>query len=143
MARRVTFVNFTPPTVVGCTYTKGWYQNKNGSPTVVAVDGRTKEEAQTIFKSTPSPNPDKNLGVTWGTDNLLHNLYQQLLAALLNGGASGPAAVQQAILDAQAGTNGTGLNITTTLDHDEMAALVETLSAFNEGEFAGWPHCDD
>lgn len=145
MARIVTFTNhFTPPQEnTGCTYTKGWYQNKNGSPTVTAVDGRTKLEAQTIFKSTPSPNPAKNLGVTWGTDNLLHNLYQQLLAAILNGGAGGPSAVQQAITDALAGTGGTGLNITTTLTHDQMAALVVTLSNFNEGLFTGWPHCAD
>ena len=33
MARKVTFTNnFTTPPMTGCTYTKGWYQNKNGSP---------------------------------------------------------------------------------------------------------------
>ena len=131
---------FTAPPVTGCTYTKGWYGNKNGAPTVVAVDGRSQTEAQTILGSTPG----KPNGVTWGSDNLLHNLYQQLLTAILNlNGASGPAAVNTAIADALAGTGGTGLNITTTLTHDEMAALVETLSAFNEGTFAGWPHCPD
>jgi hypothetical protein len=138
----ITFYNVLEPTT-GCTYTKGWYQNPNGAPTVTAVDGRTKTEAQTILASTPSPNPAKNLGVTWGSDNLLHNLYQQLLTALLNGGASGPADVQTAITDAQNGTGGTGLNITTTLTHDEMAALVATLTAFNEGTYPGWPHCAD
>jgi len=141
MARIVTFLNdFTPPT--GCTYTKGWYQNKNGAPTVIAVDGRTKSEAQTIFASTPG----KPNGVTWGSDNLLHNLYQQLLAALQNLGGdanedNGPAAVDAAIDAAQDGTGGTGLNITTTLTHDQMAALVTVLTAFNEGTYAGWPHC--
>ncbi len=139
--RIVTFTNDYTPPVIGCTYTKGWYQNKNGAPTVVAVDGRSKLEAQTILASVPSPKLDKNLGVTWGSDNLLHNLYQQLLAALLNGGAAGPLAVQNAITDAQNGTGGTGLDITTTLTHDEMAALTATLSAFNEGTYAGWPHC--
>jgi hypothetical protein len=149
MARRVTFTNhFTPPPVTGCTYTKGWYQNKNGAPTVTAVDNRTKSEAQTILASTPSPLPKQNLGVTWGTDNLLHNLYQQLLAALLNLGGNGhehdgPQAVDNAIDAALAGTGGTGLNITTTLTHDEMSALVDVLSAFNEGTFQGWPHCSD
>lgn len=137
MEKVVTFNNTL--TATGCTYTKGWYQNKNGAPTVVAVDGRTKTEAQTIFASTPG----KPNGVTWGSDNLLHNLYQQLLAALLNGGAGGPTAVQQAITDAQNGTGGTGLNITTTLTHEQMSALVEILSNFNEGEYAGWPHCGD
>ena len=145
MARRVTFTNdFTAPPVTGCTYTKGWYQNKNGAPTVIAVDGRTKAEAQTIFASTPG----KPNGVTWGSDNLLHNLYQQLLAALNNLGGdanedNGPPAVDAAIDAAQDGTGGTGLNITTTLTHDEMSALVDVLTAFNEGTFVGWPHCDD
>ena len=145
MSRRVTFTN-TATVTTGCTYTKGWYQNKNGAPTVVAVDGRTKAQAQTILASTPSPNPDKNLGVTWGDDNLLHNLYQQLLAALLNLGlnaTAGPDAVDAAISAALAGTGGTGLNITTTLTHEQMSDLVDVLSDFNEGKFAGWPHCSD
>lgn len=146
MSRTVTFTNeFTAPPVTGCTYTKGWYQNKNGSPTVLdGVDGRTKLEAQTIFKSTPG----KPNGVTWGSDNLLHNLYQQLLAAINNVGGEAnigdaPTEVADAIGDALAGTGGTGLDITTTLTHDEMSALVDILSAFNEGEYPGWPHCDD
>jgi hypothetical protein len=145
MARKTTFTNtFTAPPSTGCVYTKGWYRNKNGSPTVIAVDGRTKSEAQTIFSATPG----KPNGVTWGSDNLLLNLYQQLLAALENlGGDSheddGPAALDDAIDAAQDGTGGSGLNITTTLTHDEMAALVATLSAFNEGTFEGFPHCPD
>jgi hypothetical protein len=145
MARRTTFTNtFTEPPATGCVYTKGWYKNKNGAPTVIAVDGRTKAEAQAIFLA----NPGKPNGVSWGSDNLLLNLYQQLLAALNNLGGDaneddGPAAVDAAIDDAQDGTGGSGLNITTTLTHDEMAALVATLSAFNEGTFAGFPHCPD
>lgn len=139
----IIFNNTFTPTNTGCTYTKGWYQNKNGAPTVTAVDGRTQLEAQTILASQPSPNAKQNLGVTWGSDNLLHNLYQQLLTAILNGGESGPAEVQQAITDAQNGTGGTGLDITTTLTHDEMAALVTILTNFNEGLYAGWPHCGD
>jgi hypothetical protein len=146
MSRTVTFTNdFTAPPPEGCTYTKGWYQNKNGSPTVLdGVDGRTKAEAQAIFKATPG----KPNGVTWGSDNLLLNLYQQFLAALNNLGGDanahdGPAAVDAAIDATRAGTNGTGLNITTTLTHTEMSSLVSTLSSFNEGQFAGWPHCDD
>jgi len=146
MSRRVRFTNtFTaPPPTTGCTYTKGWYQNKNGAPTVIAVDGRTKAEAQTIFASTPG----KPNGVTFGGNNLLHNLYQQLLAALNNLGGdanedNGPPAVDAAIDAAQDGTGGSGLNITTTLTQTEMSALVLTLSQFNEGTFVGWPHCDD
>ena len=120
----------------GCTYTKGWYRN-NGSSTVTAVDGRTKEQAQAIFAATPG----KPGSVTWEGDNNTLNLYQQLLAALLNGGASGPAAVQQAILDAQAATGGTGLDITLAAGTN-VSGLIATLSAFNEGTLPGWPHCD-
>ena len=144
MARRVTFTNhFTPPPVTGCTYTKGWYRN-NGSSTVIAVDGRSIAEAQAIFNATPG----KPGTVTFGGDNTLLNLYQQLLAALNNLGGdanedNGPAAVDAAIDAAQNGTGGSGTNITTTLTQTEMSDLINTLSAFNEGTLQGWPHCDD
>ena len=144
MARRVTFENtFTPP-ATGCTYTKGWYRN-NGSSTVLdGVDGRTKADAQAIFNATPG----KPGTVTFGGNNTLLNLYQQFLAALNNLGGDaneddGPAAVDAAIDAVQAGTGGTGLNITTTLTQTEMSALIGTLSSFNEGDFTGWPHCAD
>jgi len=134
----VTFINdYTapPPPPGGCTYTKGWYRN-NGSSTVVDVDGRSAAEAQAIFKATPG----KPNGVTWGADNNNLNLYQQLLAAMLNGGATGPAAVQTAIGAAQAATGGSGLNITVAAGTD-VSGLISTLSQFNEGLLAGWPHC--
>jgi len=141
----VTYTNtFTPPPPPsGCTFTKGWYRN-NGSETVIAVDGRTKAQAQAIFNATPG----KPGSVTFGGDATLLNLYQQLLAALNNLGGdanedNGPAAVDAAIDAAQNGTGGTGTNITTTLTQEEMSALIDTLSAFNEGTFAGWPHCAD
>lgn len=141
LEKRVTFTNTAPTT--GCTYTKGWYRN-NGSSTVIAVDGRTIAEAQAIFAATPG----KPGGVTFGGDNTLLNLYQQLLAALNNLGGDaneddGPPAVDAAIDAAQDGTDGSGLNITTTLTQTEMSNLIAVLSAFNEGEYAGWPHCDD
>ena len=134
-------VTCTPPPSV-CTYTKGWYRN-NGSDTVIAVDGRTKAQAQAIFGATPG----KPGGVTWQGGNNTLNLYQQLLAALNNLGGdanedAGPAAVDAAIDEAQAGTGGTGLNITTTLTQAQVSSLIDTLSAFNEGKFAGFPHCD-
>ena len=140
LEKRVTFTNTFPS--AGCTYTKGWYRN-NGSSTVIAVDGRTIAEAQAIFAATPG----KPGGVTFGGDNTLLNLYQQLLAALNNLGGDaneddGPAAVDAAIDAAQDGTGGAGLNITTTLTQTEMSDLIDVLSAFNEGEYAGWPHCD-
>jgi hypothetical protein len=140
MARRVTFTNTTTiaPT---CTFTKGWYRN-NGSSTVIAADGRTIAQVQAIFDATPG----KPGSVTFGDNNSLLNLYQQLLAAInnLDGNlTAGPAAVDAAVAAALAGTGGTGLNITTTLTQTQISDLIDTLSAFNEGEFAGWPHCDD
>jgi hypothetical protein len=149
MARRVTFTNtFTPPpTTTGCTYTKGWYQNKNGAPTVIAVDGRSIVEAQTIFAATPGKPNGVTLSGTSNT-NLLLNVYQQLLAALNNLGGDanamdGPPDVDAAIALAQSGTGGAGLNITTTLTVGQLGSLATTLANFNEGEFEGWPHCED
>ena len=144
MARTVTFTNtFTAPPVDVCTFTKGWYRN-NGSSTVIAVDSRTIAEAQAIFNATPG----KPGTVDFGGDATLLNLYQQLLAALNNLGGDanaddGPDAVDDAIADALAGTGGAGTTITTTLSQTEMSALIATLSAFNEGTFAGFPHCDE
>jgi hypothetical protein len=128
-----------PPPPSGCTYTKGWYRN-NGSNTVTAVDGRTKAEAQAIFNATPGQPGN----VTWGTNNKpndLLNLYQQLLAAILNGGLNGPQSVKTAIANAQAATGGTGLNITVVPGTD-IGALIAPLSDFNEGNVANFPHCD-
>jgi hypothetical protein len=129
-----------PVTQTGCTYTKGWYRN-NGSSTVIAVDGRSIAEAQAIFKATPG----KPNGVSWGADNNNLNLYQQLLAALNNLGGNataGPDAVDKAIEDALAAESGSGLNIVVAAGTD-VSGLIGVLSAFNEGTYAGWPHCDD
>ena len=138
---RVTVTCTPPPTT--CTYTKGWYRN-NGADTVIAVDGRTKAEAQAIFTATPG----EPGSVTWQGGNDTLNLYQQLLAALNNLGGdanalNGPAEVDAAIAAAQAGTGGSGLAITTTLTQEQTSALIDVLSAFNEGTFAGFPHCTD
>ena len=132
------YVNTKPTT--GCTYTKGWYRN-NGSNTIIAVDGRTVGDQQAIFGATPG----KPNGVTWGADNNNLNLYQQLLAALNNLGGDatgGPDAVDKAISDALAATGGSGKAITVAGGTD-VSGLINVLSAFNEGTFAGWPHCDD
>jgi hypothetical protein len=136
----ILFYNVATP-VDHCGYTKGWYRNKNGSPTVIAVDGRSIAEAQAIFAATPG----KPGGVTWGANNNNLNLYQQLLAALQNldgDPLGGPAAVDQAIAAALAGTSGTGLNIIVAPGTD-VSGLINTLSSFNEGKFAGFPHCTD
>jgi hypothetical protein len=134
----VTYTNtFTPPPPPRCTYTKGWYRN-NGAETITGVDGLTEEVEAAFFAATP-----KSTGsVSFVGSNDLLNLYQQLLAALENGGTSGPAAVQTAITDAQAGTTVTGTVLTTTLTQDQISALIVTLSAYNEGTFPGFPHCE-
>jgi hypothetical protein len=142
----VVFTNTAPPPPSGCTYTKGWYRNKNGSATIdQTVDGRTIAQQRLIFDATPA---GKVNGVTWGDDNNNLNLYQQLLAALNNlnntGVApfGGPAAVNTAIAAALAATGGTGLQITVAAGTD-VSGLISVLSAFNEGQFAGFPHCGD
>lgn len=152
MLRDVTYENnFTAPPPDICTYTKGWYQNNNGKPTVIAVDGRTIAQAQAIFEASPG----QPGSVTWGvgalTDNKpnnLLNLYQQFLAALQNLGGDanedlGPTAVDNAIDAVQAGTGGTGTHISTTLTKEQISAYIDVLSAFNQGEYAGFPHCSD
>ena len=131
----ITYNNvFTPPTT-GCTFTKGWYRN-NGANTITGVDGLTTTVEAAFFAATPN-----NLGpvIYTGSNNLL-NLYQQLLAALENGGAGGPQAVQDAIAAAQAGTTVSGYTLSTTLTATEISDLINTLSAFNEGTFEGCPH---
>ena len=138
----VTYVNHVEEEVPGCTYTKGWYRNKNGSQTIIdGIDGLDIATQQTIFGATPG----KPNGVTWGADNNNLNLYQQLLAALNNLGGNatgGPDAVDDAIEDALAATSVSGLAITVAAGTD-VSGLISVLSSFNEGEFAGWPHCDD
>jgi hypothetical protein len=144
MARRVTFTNTATAVTTGCTYTKGWYQNRNGAPTVIAVDGRSVAEAQAILAAKPG----KLGGVTLsGANNLnlLLNVYQQLLTALnnLDGDATaGPADVDAAIALVLGGTGGTGLHIATTLTQQQLGSLATVLADFNEGKFAGWPHCE-
>lgn len=142
----LTFTNTLPPPPPSCTYTKGWYQNKNGAPTIVlTIDGRTPDQQRAIFEASPGQPGN----VTWGTNNKpnnLLNLYQQLLAAInnLDGNlTAGPTAVDNAISAALAGTGGSNLHISTTLTNEQISALIDTLSSFNEGEFAGFPHCDD
>jgi len=129
-----------PPPPSGCTYTKGWYRN-HGKDTITGVDGLALNVEAAIFAAKPGqPGP-----VTWsgnGGNNVL-NLYQQLLAALENGGASGPAGVQSAIATAQGLTSVSGFAITYTGTQAQLSALIDTLTNFNEGKLAGFPHCPD
>jgi len=131
-----------PPPPPTCVFTKGWYRNNGENTITLTIDGRTPNQQRAIFDAKPG----QPGGVTFGGDNTLLNLYQQLLAALNNLGGNalgGPPAVDVAIAAALAGTGGTNLNITTTLNQTDMSALIDVLSNFNEGQFAGFPHCDD
>jgi hypothetical protein len=131
----ITYNNvFTPPPT-GCTYTKGWYQSKNA--TITGVDGLSVSVEAAFFAATPN----KTGSVSFVGPNNLLNLYQQLLAALENGGANGPQGVKDAIAAAQAGTTVTGTVLTTTLSNGDISSLIDTLSNFNEGKLTGWPHC--
>ena len=139
----VVVTNVAPST--GCTYTKGWYQNKNGEPTIIdGVDGRSKADQIKIFNASPGQPGD----VTWGTNNKpnnLLNLYQQLLAALNNVGnnvASAPSSVQTAINNALAATTAGPGTYIGLVGNPDIGALITPLSNFNEGLVAGWPHCD-
>jgi len=87
--------------------------------------------------------------VTWTGGNNTLNLYQQLLAAINNLGGNelgGPPAVDAAIAAAKAGTNvtanGGGVQIALVAGTD-VSGLINTLSSFNEGSLAGFPHCAD
>jgi hypothetical protein len=137
----ITFNNDLDEPEGGCTFTKGWYRN-HGSDTVEGLDGLTKAQVQAIFNATPGQPGN----VTFTSNNLL-NLYQQLAAAILNGGqSSGNTAVQNAITAALAGTTvtvGANIAITTSLNQGQISALISTLSNFNEGGVAGFPHCSD
>jgi predicted TIM-barrel enzyme len=101
---------------------------------------------QAILEATPGEPGN----VTFTSNDLL-NLEQQLIAALLNLDghvAAAPTSVRTAIATAQAGititVNAAGkISITTTLSQDQISALIDTLSTFNEGSFAGFPHCSD
>jgi hypothetical protein len=50
--------------------------------------------------------------------------------------------VDAAIAAALTATGGSGLHITVAAGTN-VSGLIDVLSAFNEGTFAGWPHCDD
>jgi hypothetical protein len=146
----ITYNNaFTPPPDI-CTYTKGWYQNKNGEPTIInGIDGRSTGDQIKIFNASPGQPGDVQWGILGGSlnnkPNNLLNLYQQLLAALnnLDGNATaGPPAVDAAISAALAATSGAG-TIIRVVDGTDISGLISVLSAFNEGQYAGYPHCSD
>jgi hypothetical protein len=136
-----------------CPLTKGFYRNHPeataaivaslGGTLTIGGQALTAEQVQAILDATPG-----QPGNVTFTSNLLLNLNQQLIAALLNleGDVSAaPAEVQAAIAEAQAGIDVSlvagQIVLTTTLTDDEVSALVDVLSRFNEGQFAGFPRC--
>jgi hypothetical protein len=139
----VTYRNtFTAPPPQGCTYTKGWYRNK-GKDTVtgaglLSVNFNIADE-KAIFAATPG----KPNGVTWNGGNDVLNLAQQYLAALENGGATGPASIQTALGEVAAGLTFNHKAITTTFTQAQVSNYISILSNFNEGKLAGFPHCGD
>jgi uncharacterized repeat protein (TIGR01451 family) len=147
-------VTVTPPRVV-CTLTKGFFRNHPDATAGIIADlggtltiggtALTAAQVQDILNATPGQPGD----VTF-TSNSLLNLTQQLITTLLNlqgDVALAPAEVQAAIAAVQAGvtiTIGAGgqISITTSLSQSEIGSLTATLSSFNEGAFAGFPHCE-
>src|SRR5687768_3100628 len=117
---------------------KGWYQRKTDdvaallpSGTRLAVDAAALDASQVSAIMSGA-------GVQ-ASSSLLLNLVQQLIAADLNvlRGAQPTPAVAQAMADANAGIAIDQLppiTLTTSLAASEMSALVNTLSAFNEGK---------
>jgi len=132
-------------TIVGCTYTQGWWKthgpepkgnNVNSWPVFTMTLGSvqyTQAQWQSILNE-----PVKGNGLV--------SLAHQLIAARLNiaSGASG-ASIASALADADALIGslvvppvGGG-----SLDPSAVSALVSKLTAFNEGTLAGGPaHCD-
>jgi hypothetical protein len=131
-----------PPPPQVCTYTKGWYQNKNGRETIMAgVDGLTIAQQYLVFSTQPNPKAT----ITWDGGNNSLNLFQQFLAALNNlenNEDAGPDAVDAAIDLVQDNTSFNGSHITVNLTAAQVSAAINTLSSFNEGKFNGYPHCD-
>jgi hypothetical protein len=108
-------------------------------------------DAQVTFVNTAIPTTGCTFTKGWYRNNGSNTIiaYQQLLAAINNLGGNltaGPTAVDVAVAAALAGTSVTTLNggvqITVAAGTD-VSGLIDVLSSFNEGEFTGWPHCDD
>jgi hypothetical protein len=137
------YTNTAPPPPDVCTYTKGWYQNKNGTLTIIDdVDDLTIAQQQLVFGT----QPNNKATITWDGGNNGLNLYQQFLAALNNLGNNedaGPDAVDAAIDLVQDNTSFNGSHITINLTQQQISDAINTLSSFNEGQFAGFPHCGD
>jgi hypothetical protein len=132
-----------------CVHTKGYYANHASdieaillAHSVLGPGGRVLTAAQitAVLSATPATS-----GLTLMPKNAVLNLAQQLLTAELNiaAGAIAPASVRAAISQALAaltftfrGNTLVAITASTTLDID---ALIQILSAFNEGTMVGGP----
>ena len=111
-----------------------------GSGVTLKVDGAqlSAAQVQAILTATSG----KPGGVT-ASSNALLTLAQQLLAADLNvlRGVVAPPSVLAAMAQANAGiqisVNGSGIQLTTALSTQQLSALTDTLTAFNEGRLGG------
>lgn len=153
VANSVTEVNYTnapvpPQPDGGCTLTQGFWKNhpeaveqalENGD-VMLGSDVLTAEEIEDVL-------------ATSGGSNYWYKLAHQLLAAQLNvlasDGGTAPEEVQAAIEAAQQffATDADGPDKPSdTVTHDgttwTLSELNAVLTAFNEGEDEGWPHCD-
>ena len=118
---------------------KGYFQNKPAAvtrllpgTTTLHVDAADLSSARVQAILGAAPN-------VVASSSLLLNLAQQLIAADLNvlRGAQPTAQVVQAMADANAALQialGAQITLTTALDPAALSALVNTLSAFNEGK---------
>ncbi len=99
----------------------------------------TAAQAQDILNATPGQSGN----VSWGTDNLLLNLSQQVLASELNvaRGSTASSAVQSAITQANTAitvtTGGTLIHISTSLSKPSESTLESLIEGFNSANDCG------
>ncbi len=141
------------PGTGGCTYTQGYWKTHGPQPTgknAYAWPAAVKNNGLKLGSVAYTPQQLLSIFKTPVSGNGLISLAHQLIAAKLNVaknkalGYDAPAAVATAITQADALIGnlvippvGKG-----TLKTSATAALVGTLTQFNEGKVAGVPHCD-
>jgi len=123
-----TFVNVSTAGT-GCTYTQGWYKNQGNASVPSSSFFGTAASWKVVLATKPK-------------GNNYYNLADQYIAAKLGiGGGSPPSAVAQAIIDAQTFFTGRALGSTAGYSTSTLAAIAAILDSFNNGNYAGWPHC--
>lgn len=132
-----------------CTFTKGYWRNHpTATAAAVATLGGSitiggtsinASQVQAILLATPG-----QPGQITFTSNVLLNLAQQVISAILNGGLSGPASVQAAIAAANAAftLSANGLALSSALSDGALGVLIVPLDAYNTG-ITGPGHCTE